>query len=85
LPLATQIYGWRRKYALTQNVLDVTQAWLPARKYVQEAVERRLELDQGGQIMKLPLACPWKEHLYELEEELALPKPIMFVIYEAMP
>eukprot|EP00884_Botryococcus_braunii_P014403 jgi/Botrbrau1/22964/Bobra.0030s0036.1 len=65
------------------NEVDyVSKAWLPARKYVQEAVEGRLQLDPSGQIMKLVLACPWKDHLYDLEAELAVPDPIKFVIYE---
>lgn len=61
------------------------QAWLPARTYVAEAVASRLSLDGSGQIMKLRTACPWKDHLYDLEAELALPDPIKFVIYEACP
>ena len=29
--------------------------------------------DQGG--------CPWKDHLFQLEEELNIEKPIKFVLY----
>lgn len=35
--------------------------------------------------MKLRTACPWKDHLYDLEAELSLPDPIKFAIYEACP
>lgn len=60
----------------------LAQAWLPARTYVQEAIEKRYEVDPSGEIIKLPHYCPWKEHLYDLEEEMALDKPIKFCIYE---
>ena len=58
------------------------QAWLPARAHVRAAIERRLEVDASGEIFRLDTFCPWKAHLYELEEELALPKPLKFCIYE---
>jgi len=58
------------------------QAWLPARAHVRGAIERRLEVDGSGEIFRLDTFCPWKAHLYELEEELALPTPLKFCIYE---
>ena len=58
------------------------QAWLPARTYVQEAIETRTGVDQSGEIIKLSHYCPWKEHLYELEQELSLPQQIKFCLYE---
>lgn len=59
-----------------------SQAWLPARTYVREAIETRAEVDESGEIIKLAHYCPWKEHLYELEEELSLPQQIKFCLYE---
>lgn len=58
------------------------QAWLPAREYVKEAIERRHEVDQSGEIIRLAKACPWKEHLYDLEADLKLETPLKFCIYE---
>ena len=55
---------------------------MPARTYVREAIESRMEVDQSGEIMKLSHYCPWKEHLYELEKELSLPQQIKFCLYE---
>lgn len=58
------------------------QAWLPARDYVKAALEGRAEVYPSGEIIRLARSCPWKEHLYELEAEMGLPKPIKFCIYE---
>ena len=59
------------------------QAWLPARGLVQAAIARRLEVDSSGEIFRLDTFCPWKGHLYELEQELKLPTPLKFCIYQA--
>lgn len=45
--------------------------WLPARALVKEALEKRFEVDPSGEIMKLDTGCPWKSHLFSLEEELS--------------
>ena len=46
-----------------------------------QSLDQRFEVDPSGQIMRLVHFCPWKEHLYQLEAELQLPKPILFVLY----
>ena len=58
------------------------QAWLPARTYVREALETRQEVDDSREIIKLLRYCPWKEHLYELEQEFGVDPPIKFCLYE---
>lgn len=60
----------------------MAQGWLPGRIYVKEALEQRFEVDPSGQIMRLNNFCPWKEHLYTLEEEMNVEKPILFCLYE---
>ena len=62
--------------------MHARQAWLPAREFVKAALEGRAEVNPGGEIIRLARACPWKEHLYDLEAEMGLPKPIKFCIYE---
>ena len=52
---------------------------------MEEALARRAEVDASGEVIRLPRFCPWKEHLYDLEEELKLEKPIKFCIYEVAP
>lgn len=49
---------------------------------MREAIETRAKVDESGKIMKLEHYCPWKEHLYELEEELSLPQKIKFCLYK---
>ena len=47
------------------------------------AIEERLAVDPSGEIVEFKAGgCPWKEHLYDLEAELKLEKPIKFCIYE---
>ncbi|MBN3306282.1 MYG1 protein, partial [Amia calva] len=58
------------------------RSWLPARAQVEEAVRTRAEVDPSGEVVVLGQGgCPWKEHLFSLEEELAMETPIKFVLY----
>ena len=61
------------------------QVWLPARRFVREAIEKRKSVDVSGEIILLETICPWKEHLYELEEEMGIKKPLKYCIYEVCP
>lgn len=49
---------------------------------MREAIETREGIDSSGEIIKLGRYCPWKEHLYELEQELNIPQQIKFCLYE---
>ena len=49
---------------------------------MRQAIEARLDVDASGEIIHLKLVCPWKEHLYELEEEMGLEEPIKYCLYE---
>ncbi|KAI0651832.1 GAMM1 protein [Trametes meyenii] len=66
------------------NRLDYyANAWLPARDLVVAALNKRKEADPSGHIILFEQFAPWKEHLFELEETLAIPeaeKPI-YVLY----
>ncbi|XP_069735694.1 MYG1 exonuclease [Phaenicophaeus curvirostris] len=79
--------GFRRAMELVRNEflerLDFYhRAWLPARALVEDAVRRRFEVDASGLILELPRGgCPWKEHLFHLEKELALPEPLQLVLF----
>ena len=47
------------------------------------ALEDRHEVDASGEIIQLGAGgCPWKEHLYDLESQLKVEKPIKYCIYE---
>lgn len=70
----------------SQRVHYYGKSWWPARKYVKQALNRRSEVDESGEIMDLTLAeCeksyPWAEHLYALEIELNISGLIKFVIF----
>ncbi|SCU78228.1 LADA_0A04544g1_1 [Lachancea dasiensis] len=58
------------------------ESWMPAKTLVQEAVEKRFEVDASGKIIVLKQFCPWKEHLYTIERELGLENEIQFVLFE---
>ncbi|NXX67468.1 MYG1 protein, partial [Spizella passerina] len=79
--------GFRRAMELVgteflQRLDFYHRAWLPARALVEEAVRRRLEVDSSGQVLELSQGgCPWKEHLFQLERELALPQPLLLVLF----
>jgi len=58
------------------------KVWLPGRKHVVEAIEGRHAVHASGEILQLGQYCPWKEHLYELEQELKVEPPIKYCLYE---
>ncbi|XP_077185097.1 MYG1 exonuclease [Paroedura picta] len=58
------------------------RGWLPARALVEKAIQQRFEVDPSGEILLLDQGgCPWKEHLFNLEEDLGVKKPLKFVLY----
>eukprot|EP00977_Amphora_coffeiformis_P006349 scaffold1353_cov161-Amphora_coffeaeformis.AAC.21 len=63
---------------------QVVESDLPGRKFVEEALQKRLETDpSSGQIICFPYGgLPWKDHLYELEKEHNIDPLIKFVLYQ---
>jgi len=62
------------------------KTWLPTQEIVAKAVDDRFKVDASGEILEFENGgCPWKEHVYELEDNLSLPKSIKFVIYPERP
>lgn len=47
-------------------------SWLPARSIVEDSLRDRQQIHSSGRIMLLNTFAPWKEHLFDLEEELSL-------------
>ncbi|KAL2866668.1 MYG1 family protein [Aspergillus lucknowensis] len=66
-----------------------TGSWLPARETVRKAYESRHAVDPSGKIMVLPTAgIPWKEHLYNFENEAATgddAEKVYYVLYAEGP
>ncbi|KAL0331694.1 UNVERIFIED_CONTAM: hypothetical protein Sangu_1714900 [Sesamum angustifolium] len=58
------------------------RSWLPARSIVMQCLEARLDVDPSGEIMILDRFCPWKLHLFELEEEMKINPSIKYVLYQ---
>ncbi|KAF8481208.1 GAMM1 protein [Russula ochroleuca] len=50
-----------------------SRSWLPAHDLVLDGLSRRVSVDPSGRIILFNLFIPWKEHLFELEVELAVP------------
>jgi len=59
------------------------RSWLPARDIVLDGLSRRIKIDPSGRIILFDQYAPWKEHLFELELELAVPAHAQpfYVIY----
>ncbi|CAN0840853.1 MYG1 exonuclease [Linum grandiflorum] len=58
------------------------RSWLPARSIVLGCLAARFEVDPSGEIMVLTQFCPWKLHLFELEEEMKIEPSIKYVLYQ---
>ncbi|KAF6136214.1 hypothetical protein GIB67_036892 [Kingdonia uniflora] len=65
-----------------ENVRFHAKSWLPARSIVLECLEARRDVDPNGEIMTLNRFCPWKLHLFELEEETKIDPSIKYVLYQ---
>ncbi|KAF2299435.1 hypothetical protein GH714_031939 [Hevea brasiliensis] len=57
-------------------------SWLPARSIIMECLASREDIDHSGEIMVLTRSCPWKLHIFELEEEMKIDPSIKYVIYQ---
>ncbi|KAJ1959929.1 hypothetical protein IWQ62_004420 [Dispira parvispora] len=65
----------------TERVRYFGLAWLPAYDLVYQAVKQREAVDPQGKIVVLETPCPWKDHIYAIEEKLHLSTPILYVLY----
>ena len=60
---------------------QLVKSWWPARAIVQSALNSRFDVHPSGQIIILDQACPWKDHLFEIEEELKA-SPVLYALYQ---
>lgn len=64
------------------KVVHYKSSWLPAREIVEAAIDKRYEVDRSGEIIVLENGgCPWKDHLFALEEEGNITPPIKYVLF----
>ncbi|XP_071954836.1 MYG1 exonuclease-like isoform X2 [Antedon mediterranea] len=56
--------------------------WWPAREIVEAALKNRFNVDPSGEVIEFTQGgCPWKEHLYALEETMKIETPIKYALY----
>lgn len=55
-----------------QKVDYLAGAWWPARAIVERCIAQRTEVHPSGSIVVLDQFCPWKEHLFEIEDEVGI-------------
>ena len=66
-----------------EAVEQVCASWFPARALVREAVMGAAEVHPSGRVLKLSAGgLPWKDHLFDLEEELALKGRFLYVLFQ---
>lgn len=63
------------------------QVWYPARSLVEDALKERMKVSETGNIIDLSNnkyggGFPWKEHLFDLENEQGISGIIRFVIFK---
>ncbi|KAK2578964.1 hypothetical protein KPH14_011167 [Odynerus spinipes] len=56
--------------------------WLPARHIVVNALTKRFQVSESGEIIELETVVPWQKHLEELEKELNIKPLIKYVIFK---
>lgn len=63
-----------------ERVSNLATIWWPARSIVQEAIENRFNIDTSGKIIVFKQFCPWKDHLFELEQEVSYFHSVFFLV-----
>lgn len=66
-----------------ETVLHCIHVWLPARSFVEAAFQERHQMHPSGRILYFPQYCPWKSHLFEVEEahNTSPAQQILFCVY----
>ncbi|UZJ53955.1 hypothetical protein CBS101457_003275 [Exobasidium rhododendri] len=62
------------------------EAWLPARKSIEDALRSRKQTEGGdaeGRLLVFDEYAAWKSHIFELEKDLSIPanEQVLYVIY----
>ena len=74
-PQTTEIMNERFREAVLltggefiSHVESLAKSWWPARSIVLKALEERFSVHSSGSIIILSQACPWKDHLFDIED-----------------
>ncbi|KAF9887445.1 hypothetical protein FE257_010162 [Aspergillus nanangensis] len=66
----------------TRKLHHASSSWLPARTTVGNAYRSRREAHPSGRILVLPQGgVPWKEHLYNFEQEASSDEQVYYILY----
>ncbi|XP_056646615.1 MYG1 protein [Diorhabda sublineata] len=65
----------------SERVTESVTIWWPAKEIVKKSIENRSKVDKSGEIILIGERCPWKDHLFALEEEMGIVGEIKFVIF----
>jgi len=66
----------------TETVRFYGLSWFPAREIVANAIKKRMEYHPSGEILVLESFCPWKDHLFQVEEELKIKPEIKYCLFK---
>lgn len=67
----------------TDAVLRSRDISYRARDIVKRSILDRYNVHESGAIIELSISCPWKEHFFELEKELAItPEEVKYVLFK---
>jgi len=56
--------------------------WLPAYSIVETAFNNRTNIDPSGEIILFDQMCPWKSHLYVLEEKNQVSGQVKYALFQ---
>jgi uncharacterized UPF0160 family protein len=59
----------------------ISKSYIPAYSIVKSAIDNRYSVHESGKIILFEKSCPWKDLLYNIEEELNIKGHIEFAIY----
>ncbi|KAL9890787.1 MYG1 protein [Glossina fuscipes fuscipes] len=65
-----------------EKILYIGRSWIRAREYVRNALENATKVYESGEILLLERTCPWKQHLFDLEQECDIEGRSKLVIFE---
>lgn len=66
-----------------ETICRLTTVWWPARSIVADAIRKRFDVHESGEIIELSEFCPWKEHFFPLETENGCEGVLKYVLYRA--
>lgn len=67
--------------AFVHSVRSYGLGWLPAKELVQKAFDSRFDVHESGKIVVFEQFCPWKDHLFTIEDAAGKTGEVLFVLF----